>query len=173
MLGADAASVAIGLMTLAVAKLRPPLAIPGTVVAANLLGLVLNAYHSIVGAPVAPCVWTLTGLLASAAVQNPAQATLALPMLCFPQVLFAGAVVAIGEMSVAAQAMSVPLAGRWGFESLGRILDVDEQIGSEAAAVGYVDSFTGSPVVGWAVLVIIVSAALAGTVVTLRRRTRA
>ena len=33
------------------------------------------------------------GLLASAAVRNPAQATLALPMLCFPQVLFAGAVV--------------------------------------------------------------------------------
>src|SRR5690606_15914663 len=36
------------------------------------------------------------GLLASAAVRDSAQATLALPMLCFPQVLFAGAVVAVG-----------------------------------------------------------------------------
>ena len=33
------------------------------------------------------------GLLASAAVSNAAQAALALPMLCFPQVLFGGAIV--------------------------------------------------------------------------------
>jgi len=112
------------------------------------------------------------GLLASAAVHNPAQATLALPMLCFPQVLFAGAVVAIGEMSTGAQAMSVPLAGRWGFESLGRILDVDQMVGSEPAAVGYVDSFTGSSAEGSIVLMVIVVAALAGTVAVLRRRTR-
>jgi ABC-type multidrug transport system ATPase subunit len=111
------------------------------------------------------------GLLASAAVHNPAQATLALPMLCFPQVLFAGAVVAIGEMSTGSQVMSVPLAGRWGFESLGRILDVDQMVGSEPAAAGYVDSFTGSSAEGWIVLTVIVVVALAGTVSVLRRRT--
>ncbi len=35
------------------------------------------------------------GLLASAAVSNAAQAALALPMLCFPQVLFGGAIVPV------------------------------------------------------------------------------
>jgi hypothetical protein len=39
------------------------------------------------------------GLLASAAVSNAAQAALALPMICFPQVLFAGAVVRVGDMT--------------------------------------------------------------------------
>jgi ABC-type cobalamin/Fe3+-siderophores transport system ATPase subunit len=113
------------------------------------------------------------GLLASAAVHNPAQATLALPMLCFPQVLFAGAVVAIGEMNSGGRVMSLPLAGRWGFESLGRTLDVDQLIGSEPAAAGYVESFAGSPTEGWVVLTTIALAAVAGTVVVLRRRTTA
>lgn len=113
------------------------------------------------------------GLLASAAVHNPAQATLALPMLCFPQVLFAGAVVAIGEMNRGGRVMSLPLAGRWGFESLGRTLDVDQLIGSEPAAAGYVESFAGSPTEGWVALTTIALAAVAGTVVVLRRRTTA
>ena len=39
------------------------------------------------------------GLLASAAVTDAAQATLALPMLCFPQVLFAGAIVPVPDMA--------------------------------------------------------------------------
>ena len=39
------------------------------------------------------------GLLASAAVSNAAQAALALPMLCFPQVLFGGAIVPVDEMA--------------------------------------------------------------------------
>ena len=39
------------------------------------------------------------GLLASAAVSNAAQAALALPMLCFPQVLFGGAIVPVDQMA--------------------------------------------------------------------------
>ena len=35
--------------------------------AVNLLGLILNLYHMIVGAQVAMCIWTLTALLASSA----------------------------------------------------------------------------------------------------------
>jgi len=34
----------------------------------NLIGMGLNAYHAIVGAPVAMCLWTLTGLVCSTAV---------------------------------------------------------------------------------------------------------
>jgi hypothetical protein len=37
----------------------------------NVVGVALNAYHAIVGAPVAMCVWTLTGLLGTAAVILP------------------------------------------------------------------------------------------------------
>ena len=38
------------------------------IVFVNVIGVGLNAYHAIVGSPVGPCLWTLTGLLASAAV---------------------------------------------------------------------------------------------------------
>ena len=38
------------------------------IVFVNVIGMALNAYHAIVGAPVAMCLWTLTGLLASTAV---------------------------------------------------------------------------------------------------------
>ena len=61
------------------------------------------------------------GLLASAAVKDAAQATLALPMLCFPQVLFAGAVVPVAAMAAPGRFMSFGMANRWAFESLGRV----------------------------------------------------
>ncbi len=110
------------------------------------------------------------GLLASAAVQNPAQATLALPMLCFPQVLFAGAVVPVTEMAATGRFLSFGLADRWGFESLGRTLGLDARVMDNPSTTGYVDAFTGSVASGWIVLAIITGLALAGTVATLRHR---
>jgi energy-coupling factor transporter ATP-binding protein EcfA2 len=74
------------------------------------------------------------GLLASAAVADPAQATLALPMLCFPQVLFAGAVVAVGDLSAVGRGISVLMANRWAYEALGRSLAVGPFHGSPAGA---------------------------------------
>ena len=65
------------------------------------------------------------GLLASAAVTNAAQAALALPMLCFPQVLFGGAIVPVDEMATPGRLMSFGLANRHAFEALGRDLDLD------------------------------------------------
>ncbi len=38
------------------------------IVFVNLIGMALNAYHAIVGASVAMCLWTLTGLMGSAAI---------------------------------------------------------------------------------------------------------
>ena len=111
------------------------------------------------------------GLCASAAVQNPAQATLALPMLCFPQVLFAGAVVAVPDMSTAGQAMSLWLADRWGFEALGRTFDMDGLVAADPAAAGWTDSFSGGPLSGWLILLIITTAALAAATQVLHRRT--
>ncbi|RPE43048.1 ABC-type multidrug transport system ATPase subunit [Streptomyces sp. Ag109_O5-1] len=59
------------------------------------------------------------GLLASAAVSEPGQATLMLPLLCFPQVLFSGAFVPVPRMTVAGQAISWAMTNRWAFEALG------------------------------------------------------
>lgn len=111
------------------------------------------------------------GLHASSAVQNPAQATLALPMLCFPQVLFAGAVVPVSSMGWFSEAMSMPLAVRWGFEPLGRILDLGPAATREPGTAGFAEAFTGSPLVGWAVLIGLIVMGTAATIRTLSRRT--
>jgi hypothetical protein len=59
------------------------------------------------------------GLLTSAAVRNVAQATLALPMLCFPAVLFAGAILPVNLMARAGAAISLMMPSRWAFEAIG------------------------------------------------------
>jgi ABC-type multidrug transport system ATPase subunit len=62
------------------------------------------------------------GLLTSAAVRNVAQATLALPMLCFPAVLFAGAILPVHLMARAGAALSAVMPSRWAFEAIGHDL---------------------------------------------------
>jgi hypothetical protein len=59
------------------------------------------------------------GLLTSAAVRDPAEATLALPMLCFPQVLFAGAMLPLASMAGGGRAIAVAMSTRWAFEGVG------------------------------------------------------
>jgi len=59
------------------------------------------------------------GLLASAAVGTPAQATLMLPMLCFPQVLFVGAFLPVPVMGTVGRWLSYAMSNRWAFEALG------------------------------------------------------
>jgi ABC-type multidrug transport system ATPase subunit len=62
------------------------------------------------------------GLLTSAMVRNVAQATLALPMLCFPAVLFSGAILPVNLMAKAGAALSVVIPSRWAFEAIGHDL---------------------------------------------------
>jgi ABC-type multidrug transport system ATPase subunit len=62
------------------------------------------------------------GLLASAAVGNVAQATLALPMLCFPAVLFSGAILPVHIMAAAGRGLSAIIPSRWAFEAVGHDL---------------------------------------------------
>jgi hypothetical protein len=62
------------------------------------------------------------GLLTSAMVGNVAQATLALPMLCFPAVLFSGAILPVNLMAKAGAALSVVIPSRWAFEAVGHDL---------------------------------------------------
>jgi ABC-type multidrug transport system ATPase subunit len=112
------------------------------------------------------------GLLASAAVADASQATLALPMLCFPQVLFAGAVVPVDDMSEPGRATSALMANRWGFEALGRVLDLEPLTRQVATMSAYRDAFSGSPVTAWAVLAASAVVLCGATVVVLHHRCR-
>jgi PAS domain S-box-containing protein len=67
MMAADAAYVLVAAGTLALLRVFPLRSVGITIVAVNVLGVILNLYHVIVGAEAAVCLWTLTGLLASAA----------------------------------------------------------------------------------------------------------
>lgn len=64
------------------------------------------------------------GLLLSALVSDTAQAAMALPMVCFPAVLFAGAIVPVHDMATAGRLISVATPARWAFEAVARSLDV-------------------------------------------------
>jgi ABC transport system ATP-binding/permease protein len=83
------------------------------------------------------------GLLASASVSNAAQAALALPMLCFPQVLFGGAIVPVDQMATPGRLMSLVLSNRHAFDALGRDLDLDRYTASLPAMSAYGDTFHG------------------------------
>jgi ABC-type multidrug transport system ATPase subunit len=65
------------------------------------------------------------GLLCSAAVSDAAQATLLLPMLCFPQVLFVGAILPVPVMAPVGRWLSWAMSNRWCFEALGHTVGVE------------------------------------------------
>jgi ABC transport system ATP-binding/permease protein len=112
------------------------------------------------------------GLLASAAVHNAAQAALALPMLCFPQVLFGGAIVPVDKMAIAGRLMSFGLSNRHAFEALGRGLDLDRYTATLPAMSAYRDTFhggTGASLVALGAFAVILTLA---TVWVLDRRSR-
>jgi ABC-type multidrug transport system ATPase subunit len=98
------------------------------------------------------------GLLASAAVGNPSQATLALPMLCFPAVLFSGAILPVAEMARAGQIISIFMIDRWAFEAIGRTLGLRRLFAEGGSPLGpplletYGDAGTWSVGVYWAIL---------------------
>jgi ABC transport system ATP-binding/permease protein len=112
------------------------------------------------------------GLLASAAVHNAAQAALALPMLCFPQVLFGGAIVPVDKMAIAGRLMSFGLSNRHAFEALGRGLDLDRYTATLPAMSAYRDTFhggTGASLVALGAFAVVLTLA---TVWVLDRRSR-
>ena len=66
----------------------------------------------------------ILGLLTSAAVSNASQATLALPMLCFPTVLFSGAILPVHIMAGVGAAVAAVMPARWAFEAVGHDLGI-------------------------------------------------
>jgi ABC-type multidrug transport system ATPase subunit len=110
------------------------------------------------------------GLLASATVSNAAQAALALPMICFPQVLFAGAVVPVADMAAPGRWLSLGLANRYSFEALGHALGLDQFTGTLPAMRAYGDTFAGTVAYRWLVLAGFAGVFALATVWVLRRR---
>ena len=98
------------------------------------------------------------GLLTSAAVGNVAQATLALPMLCFPAVLFSGAILPVHLMAGAGAALSALMPTRWAFEGFGHDLGARAILADGGSPLGppllssYGDAGTQSTGTYWVIL---------------------
>ncbi|GAA4604297.1 hypothetical protein GCM10023195_14620 [Actinoallomurus liliacearum] len=117
------------------------------------------------------------GLLISAVVGDPAQATMALPMLCFPQVLFVGAILPVPVMAVAGRVLSYGMSNRWAFEALGHSLGVARLWAHGRSPLGppllasYGATFSRPVAVDWVILTGFTALFLALTCVVLARGT--
>lgn len=118
------------------------------------------------------------GLLASAAVASPSQATLTLPMLCFPAVLFSGAILPVNVMAPVGAAMSVAMPDRWAFEALGRDLELRQLFAEGGSPLGppllaaFGQAGTSPTTTYWAILAGFTVAFLVATWLVLRVRCR-
>jgi ABC-type multidrug transport system ATPase subunit len=118
------------------------------------------------------------GLLTSATVANVAQATLALPMLCFPAVLFSGAILPVNLMASVGAAISAVIPSRWAFEAVGHDIGARQILADGHSPLGppllssYGDA--GSMATGsyWLVLGVFAVVFLAATWAVLVRSTR-
>jgi ABC-type multidrug transport system ATPase subunit len=118
------------------------------------------------------------GLLASATVGNVAQATLALPMLCFPAVLFSGAILPVNLMAGAGAALSAVIPSRWAFEAIGHDLGARRILARGGSRLGpplltsYGDAGTASTGTYFLILAVFAVVFLVATWVVLVRNTR-
>jgi hypothetical protein len=118
------------------------------------------------------------GLLTSAAVGNVPQATLALPMLCFPAVLFSGAILPVNLMAATGAAFSVVIPSRWSFEALGHDLGARHILAEGGSPLGppllasYGDAGTQSTGTYWLILGAFAVVFLIATWAVLVRSTR-
>ena len=119
------------------------------------------------------------GLLISAAVSEPSQATIALPMLCFPQVLFVGAILPVPTMAVVGKWISYAMTNRWAFEALGHSLGVAGLWANGRSPLGppllasYGTTFARPVTADWLILGGFTVAFLAATIAVVIRKTAA
>jgi hypothetical protein len=109
------------------------------------------------------------GLLASASVTSVAQAALALPMLCFPAVLFSGAMVPVPVMTSAGAAIAAAMPDRWAFEAIARHLEVTRLVTTDSP---YAVLGQESPAFYWTVLAATGAVLALAAYLVLRRRAR-
>jgi ABC-2 type transporter len=117
------------------------------------------------------------GLLISAAVSEPSQATIAMPMVCFPQVLFVGAILPVPTMAVVGKWISYAMTNRWAFEALGHSLGVTGLWANGRSPLGapllasYQATFTRPVSADWLILGGFTVAFLAATIAIVVRKT--
>jgi hypothetical protein len=92
-------------------------------------------------------------------------------MICFPQVLFAGAVVPVGDMAMPGRVLSLGLANRYSFEALGRALRLDQLTGVLPTMRAYDGTFSGAVAEGWLTLAGFAAVFTLATLWVLHRRT--
>jgi ABC-type multidrug transport system ATPase subunit len=118
------------------------------------------------------------GLFTSAAVGTVAQATLALPMLCFPAVLFSGAILPVHLMAAPGAAFSTVIPSRWAFEAIGHDIGARRILSEGGSPLGppLLDSYgaAGTEVTGayWLVLLAFTVVFLVATWAVVVRTTR-
>jgi ABC-type multidrug transport system ATPase subunit len=118
------------------------------------------------------------GLLTSASVGNVAQATLALPMLCFPAVLFSGAILPVNLMAGVGSAFSGMIPSRWAFEAIGHDLGARRILAEGGSRLGapllasYGDAGTESSGYYWVILAAFAVVFLVATWAVVARSTR-
>jgi ABC-type multidrug transport system permease subunit len=115
------------------------------------------------------------GLAASAAVKAPEQASIVLPGLILPQVLFSGVLLPVPEMAAAGRVLSGAMALRWAFEAMGRTVELNRLFETSASPLGrpllqqYEQSFARSVPTSWLVLGVMIVLFLTLTHVFLAR----
>ena len=118
------------------------------------------------------------GLLISAAVSEPSQATIAMPIVCFPQVLFVGAILPVPAMALVGRWISYAMTDRWTFEALGHSMGVTALWANGRSPLGapllasYGTTFDRAVSVDWLILAGFTIAFFAATVAVVIRRTR-
>jgi ABC-type multidrug transport system ATPase subunit len=118
------------------------------------------------------------GLLTSATVGTVPQATLALPMLCFPAVLFSGAILPVHLMAGTGAALSTVIPTRWAFEAIGHDLGARRILAEGGSPLGppllesYGDAGTQPIGTYWLILAAFAVVFLVATWAVLVRTTR-
>ena len=118
------------------------------------------------------------GLLISAAVSEPSQATVALPMACFPQVLFVGAILPVPTMAAVGRWISYAMTNRWAFEALGHSLGVAALWANGRSPLGapllasYGTTFARPVIADWLILAGFTVAFFAVTIGLVARKTK-
>jgi hypothetical protein len=120
----------------------------------------------------------MLGLLISAVVSHLPRAMVGAAAVSFPQVLFAGALLPVAAMVVVGRWLSYLMPDRWGFDALGRGMDVHALWGSGRSALGppllasYGTSFDRAVWGDWVILAVFTCVFLAATITAVAARTR-
>jgi len=113
------------------------------------------------------------GLIVSAAVSSEDQATSFIPLTLIPQLLFAGALVPVAQMSGVVEPLSNLVFARWAFASSGTWVDLDQRIGlsGQQQVLGHdLDFFDVDQALSHGILVVFLVLFLGVTLALLRRR---